>query len=291
MTQKIKLSEIRELVRKALNESKIKENKNPCWDGYKQLGTKTKNGKEVPNCIKESVKTKKIKLSEVRKIVRNILKEEFEDKNPNLSDKEKNILKDILKEINNLQEADFNNIIKKVKEYASKGLLTTGIVLALLATPNITNAQSDEIKKIANIENIQQKQQTMNLDQLINLIDKNPKIVYDKIYQNDEEFINTINNIFKHKDTNEINKEAIKIFEDWIRKYFIDKGLVFIKAGSSDASDDIKNGVSVKDVDHFNDIINRNKGITKILLYQAETEEDKLKVSISKELRKIYYKI
>jgi len=30
--------------------------KNPCWKGYKQVGTKMKNGKEVPNCvpIKES---------------------------------------------------------------------------------------------------------------------------------------------------------------------------------------------------------------------------------------------
>lgn len=25
----------------------------PCWDGYKQLGTKEKDGKEVPNCVKE----------------------------------------------------------------------------------------------------------------------------------------------------------------------------------------------------------------------------------------------
>lgn len=27
------------------------EEKDPCWKGYKQLGTKKKNGKEVPNCI------------------------------------------------------------------------------------------------------------------------------------------------------------------------------------------------------------------------------------------------
>ena len=27
-----------------------------CWKGYKQIGTKTKNGKEVPNCVPESVK-------------------------------------------------------------------------------------------------------------------------------------------------------------------------------------------------------------------------------------------
>jgi hypothetical protein len=30
----------------------INEKKNPCWKGYKQLGTKIKNGREVPNCIK-----------------------------------------------------------------------------------------------------------------------------------------------------------------------------------------------------------------------------------------------
>jgi hypothetical protein len=30
--------------------------KGPCWKGYKQVGTKMKDGKEVPNCvpIKES---------------------------------------------------------------------------------------------------------------------------------------------------------------------------------------------------------------------------------------------
>ena len=29
---------------------------NPCWDGYKPVGTKKKNGKTVPNCVPESVK-------------------------------------------------------------------------------------------------------------------------------------------------------------------------------------------------------------------------------------------
>jgi hypothetical protein len=28
------------------------EKQDPCWDGYKQLGTKQKNGKTVPNCVK-----------------------------------------------------------------------------------------------------------------------------------------------------------------------------------------------------------------------------------------------
>ena len=31
----------------------ITESQDPCWDGYRQLGMKKKNGKEVPNCIPE----------------------------------------------------------------------------------------------------------------------------------------------------------------------------------------------------------------------------------------------
>lgn len=31
-----------------------------CWKGYKQIGTKTKNGKEVPNCVPESIEEKKL---------------------------------------------------------------------------------------------------------------------------------------------------------------------------------------------------------------------------------------
>ena len=31
----------------------LKESEDPCWDGYRQLGTKKKNGEEVPNCIPE----------------------------------------------------------------------------------------------------------------------------------------------------------------------------------------------------------------------------------------------
>ena len=27
--------------------------KNPCWDGYVQVGMKNQNGKKVPNCVPE----------------------------------------------------------------------------------------------------------------------------------------------------------------------------------------------------------------------------------------------
>lgn len=36
-------------------ESKSYKKKNPCWKGYEMVGTKSKNGKDVPNCVpKES---------------------------------------------------------------------------------------------------------------------------------------------------------------------------------------------------------------------------------------------
>jgi hypothetical protein len=34
--------------------TKLMEN-DPCWKGYKQVGMKDKNGREVPNCVPESV--------------------------------------------------------------------------------------------------------------------------------------------------------------------------------------------------------------------------------------------
>ncbi len=33
-----------------------KEKKDPCWDGYEQIGTKEKKGKTVPNCVPEKKK-------------------------------------------------------------------------------------------------------------------------------------------------------------------------------------------------------------------------------------------
>ena len=33
-----------------------KKEDDPCWDGYEQVGTKTKNGKTVPNCVPEKKK-------------------------------------------------------------------------------------------------------------------------------------------------------------------------------------------------------------------------------------------
>jgi major membrane immunogen (membrane-anchored lipoprotein) len=34
--------------------SLLSEKEDPCWDDYKQVGMKTKNGKKVPNCVPEA---------------------------------------------------------------------------------------------------------------------------------------------------------------------------------------------------------------------------------------------
>lgn len=34
----------------------MNEEEDPCWDGYEQYGTKKKNGKTVPNCVKKKTK-------------------------------------------------------------------------------------------------------------------------------------------------------------------------------------------------------------------------------------------
>ena len=41
-----------------INEAKKMKGEDPCWDDYKMIGTKKKNGREVPNCVPESVEIK-----------------------------------------------------------------------------------------------------------------------------------------------------------------------------------------------------------------------------------------
>jgi len=44
--------------KKEIDEMSNGETTEACWKGYKQLGTKKKNGKEVPNCVSTKVETK-----------------------------------------------------------------------------------------------------------------------------------------------------------------------------------------------------------------------------------------
>ena len=38
----------------------LKEDENPCWDGYEMVGMKKKNGKEVPNCVPKNESNEQI---------------------------------------------------------------------------------------------------------------------------------------------------------------------------------------------------------------------------------------
>jgi hypothetical protein len=68
---KLTKSALREIIKSVINEDLDKGNDDNCWDGYTQLGMKTKNGKEVPNCvpIKESTK--------LREMIGNVINEEM----------------------------------------------------------------------------------------------------------------------------------------------------------------------------------------------------------------------
>ena len=43
----------------------VEEDKGPCWKNYKQIGMKKKNGKEVPNCVPESIEEAGIDIDRV----------------------------------------------------------------------------------------------------------------------------------------------------------------------------------------------------------------------------------
>ena len=46
-----------------------------CWTGYKQVGMKKKNGKNVPNCVpEETITEKKVKISKDGKVMLGLLR-------------------------------------------------------------------------------------------------------------------------------------------------------------------------------------------------------------------------
>ena len=48
---KMKKEELKETIRRAVRKALFENEDNPCWDGYEMVGTKMKDGKEVPNCV------------------------------------------------------------------------------------------------------------------------------------------------------------------------------------------------------------------------------------------------
>ena len=66
-----------------------------------------------------------------------------------LKPEEQKVVDDIL---GSLDEGMFSNVLDKVKSYAKKGLLTATVLTALLGAPNLTQAQKQDIKDVAQTE-------------------------------------------------------------------------------------------------------------------------------------------
>ena len=59
---------------------------------------------------------------------------------------EQEIIDDLLGTLN---EGAFDDLLTKAKDYAKKGLLTAGVLAALLASPKLSQAQKAQVKDIA----------------------------------------------------------------------------------------------------------------------------------------------
>jgi len=60
-----RVKELEQMIQKMKKEREALDEQDPCWDGYKQVGMKKgKKGKPVPNCVKETVRSKTIKVGE-----------------------------------------------------------------------------------------------------------------------------------------------------------------------------------------------------------------------------------
>ena len=108
---------------KLTNESSIKE-ESPCWKGYKQVGMKDKNGRQVPNCVpNESVvkeisgRTPKIfvKTAAVEKKIKELMadrKKAVVPYNKETDPKKKEILKQILIKLTNQIKGYEKNLVQ-----------------------------------------------------------------------------------------------------------------------------------------------------------------------------------
>tara|TARA_R110000803_G_scaffold74903_2_gene139009 strand:+ start:7539 stop:8282 length:744 start_codon:yes stop_codon:yes gene_type:complete len=153
----------------------------------------------------------------------------------NLAPAEKETYNDIINELGTLNEGDFSSVLNKIKGYVSKGVLTTGILAALLATPGITNAQSDAINKAANVEqvdnvgtsveiqvtgkssdrNISNKKAKINADRLVNMLNGNTdyEVIHSKVVSLDGDTITKLNIKLY------LSNSEIKSLENVINKY------------------------------------------------------------------------
>jgi len=103
--------------------------------------------------LKKLSKEDKTKLSQM---IRNLtgavddaLSENKKIEEASLNPEEQEIFDDI---ISTLNEGTFDSVLEKIKSYIKKGLMTTAILASLMASPNLSQAQKQDIRQIANTE-------------------------------------------------------------------------------------------------------------------------------------------
>jgi len=103
--------------------------------------------------LKKLPKEDKTKLSQM---IRNLtgavddaLSEGKKIEEASLNPEEQEIFDDI---ISTLNEGTFDSVLEKIKSYVKKGLMTTAILASLMASPNLSQAQKQDIKQIAQTE-------------------------------------------------------------------------------------------------------------------------------------------
>ena len=137
-----------------------------------------------------------------------------------LSPEEQKVLDDIL---NGTINEGLDSVLQKVKQYASKGMLTAGIIAALLATPKITSAQQSQIKQAANIENTQgmntgiSKMDNMALfNKVVNLIKQSPEKAVEWVKKGDNGN-SMIGSIIKTQNMQQQNHKDGKTFGGYLK--------------------------------------------------------------------------
>lgn len=109
----------------------LNENENPCWKGYKQIGMKKKGGKEVPNCVPESVvKEESLNEASLTISIANIVDELFPKEffwvyKPEDRERVKSVIGDLVRTLNTFYKKQnikvrFTDTNFKMKMYAKE---------------------------------------------------------------------------------------------------------------------------------------------------------------------------
>ncbi len=123
------------------------ENDNPCWDGYKKLGTKTKAGRQVPNCVSESTEINEAsKVISIANVIKDLLpKEFFYVKSPNDKERVKSVISDLVKVLNRFYKQ--NNINAKFADSGSKYTMYVREVASRELHKILNNPLNEDLRK------------------------------------------------------------------------------------------------------------------------------------------------